>query len=64
VVAAARADDAFSRATGLGSEHQSSSTATDFAAIVLQKELVPLRQGLLLPDNLIGSEGIPAHMRG
>lgn len=153
VVAAARADDAISKATGLGPERQSSSTATDFAAvaraarrgeagarellersarhlaiairtlanimdlelvvltgpslaiagavylplvqaeldrsffarashpiivqlsrsaataaaigaaaIVLQKELVPLRQGLLLPDNIIGSESVPARV--
>lgn len=30
------------------------------AAIVLQSELVPLRQGLLLPQNLAGAEAVPA----
>ena len=42
------------------SRSAATSAAIGGAALVLQKELVPLRQGLLLPDKLMGSESVPA----
>ena len=42
------------------SRSAATSAAIGGAALVLQKELVPLRQGLLLPDRLMGSESVPA----
>jgi len=42
------------------SRSAATSAAIGGAALVLQKELVPLRQGLLMPDRLMGSESVPA----
>ena len=54
----------FARATHPITVQLSRSAATaaaiGAAAIVLQSELVPLREGLRLPDNLVESESIPA----